>query len=76
MYAFILNPKVPVHKPCLEDIVKLRFWGTSEDEGPQQDPSLRAISPLDEENGSDTNWENLEHISLSPYSVRSLWSIL
>jgi hypothetical protein len=21
----ILNPKVPVHKPCFEDIVKLRF---------------------------------------------------
>jgi hypothetical protein len=21
----ILNPKVPVYKPCLEDIVKLRF---------------------------------------------------
>jgi hypothetical protein len=36
VYAFILSPKVPVHKPCLEDIVKLRFWGPSEDEGPQQ----------------------------------------
>jgi hypothetical protein len=32
----ILNPKVPVYKPCLEDIVKLHFWGPSKDEGPQK----------------------------------------
>jgi hypothetical protein len=25
MYAFIMNPKIPVHKPYLEDIVKLCF---------------------------------------------------
>jgi hypothetical protein len=32
----ILNPKVPVCKPCLEDTFKLRFLGPSKDKGPQQ----------------------------------------
>jgi hypothetical protein len=35
--SLILNPKVPVYKPCLEDIVKLRFSGPSEDEAPNTD---------------------------------------
>jgi hypothetical protein len=36
VYAFIMNPKIHVHKPYLKDIVKSHFWGPSEDEGPQQ----------------------------------------
>jgi hypothetical protein len=42
LYTRNLSSKVPVHMFLLEDIVKLRFWGPSEAEGPQQDywPSL------------------------------------
>jgi hypothetical protein len=36
VYAFNLSSKVPVHMSYLEDIVKSRFLGPLEDEGPQQ----------------------------------------
>jgi hypothetical protein len=36
VYAFNPSSKVPVHMSHLEDIIKLRFCGPSEDEGPQQ----------------------------------------
>jgi hypothetical protein len=41
--AFIMNPKIPVHKPYLENIVKLHFWGPSEDEGPQQRACVKKV---------------------------------
>ena len=36
IYAFDPSPKVPIYMSHLENIVKSRFWGPSEDEGPQQ----------------------------------------
>jgi hypothetical protein len=36
LYTRNLSSKVPVHTFLLENIVKLRFWGPSEAEGPQQ----------------------------------------
>jgi hypothetical protein len=35
VHAFNPSPKEPIHISHLEDIVKSRFWGPSEDEGPQ-----------------------------------------
>jgi hypothetical protein len=39
LYTRNLTSKVPVHIFLLENVVKLRFWGPSEAEGPQQQPS-------------------------------------
>jgi hypothetical protein len=36
--SLILNPKVPVYKPCLEDIVKSHFLRTF---GGQRPPTLQ-----------------------------------
>jgi hypothetical protein len=38
LYTRNLSSKVPVHIFLLENIVKLRFWGPSEAEGPQHTP--------------------------------------
>jgi hypothetical protein len=40
LYTHNLSSKVPVHIFLLENIVKLRFWGPSEAEGPQHNLSL------------------------------------
>jgi hypothetical protein len=37
LYTRNLSSKVPVHIFLLENILKLRFWGPSEAEGPQHD---------------------------------------
>jgi hypothetical protein len=60
----ILNPKVPVYKPCLEDIVKLHFWGPSEDEGPKHCLSQDHIS---------CSWTRL-YLTHLPWSL-DLWPL-
>jgi hypothetical protein len=44
LYTRNLTSKVPVHIFLLENIVKLRFWGPSEAEGPQHEALHRKTS--------------------------------
>jgi hypothetical protein len=63
------NPKVPVHKPYLEDIVKLHFWGPSEDEGPQQ----KLILFL---NHLDRSWKVLENAEGHDFNPNDILDLL